>query len=166
MKALNQAERNNLYLKFLLLFTITVSITVFAIFFDFKLPAKLNDAQRQKLKAYNSFNQNQKKITKMIDTLNHQIENLGNSSKDWSIEKDQVAKQIDFKELSSDTTGNSLLMKLNTTFYSFLNAKVKALEYKDKLDESKNKSLEQEKMNKEKMDLLEMKADMNKAEAK
>ena len=129
MKALNQAERNNLYLKFSLLFLLTVGLTVMAIFFDFTMPAELTYAQREKLKSYNTFSSNQKKIVSQIDTLSEQIDRLGNSNDlNLTIATEEIIKQINFTTISTDTSKSGIYVSLNSAFKKFLNARLKALE--------------------------------------
>lgn len=138
MKALNQAERNQLYLKFFLLFIVTVSISVFALFFNMDLPAQLTNAQRQKLKSYNAFLLQKKSIVHLMDTLNTQIMDLDKSSRGWEIEKEEIVKQINFKSMISDTTAPSITAKLDNTFVNFLAVKVKAIKLREEAEEAKN----------------------------
>lgn len=99
MKPLNQNERNNLYLKFSLLFILHPGITVFALFFDYQLPGKLREDQITKLKYFNSFIGGQKKIIKLMDTLNRQTMNFTTSNRGLSIEKDYILQQISFLKI-------------------------------------------------------------------
>jgi hypothetical protein len=162
MKPLNQTERNNLYVKFFLLFAITVIITVFAIFFDFTTPAKLKESQRQKLKSYNEFYNSKKKMMQLIDTLNHQINEMGNSSMGWDYEKDRITPQINFSAYISDTSLRIFTDKLDNTFRNFLAAKAKAEKCKEEIVKTKTESQTKEEMNKTLLEIEKAKADAQK----
>ncbi len=159
MKPLNQKERNNLFVKFIIVFLVTVGITVFAIFYDFNLPAQLRQEQRSKLNSYNTFLKSQKKILKQIDTLNAQIEGMGTSNKDWTIQKELIVKQISFGVGDSSIL---VMNKLNAIYLNYLQARASELGYKDKLSDCQNKMGESEKNHKEKEELLKDKIELSK----
>lgn len=161
MKPLNQSERNNMLLKFVFLFVFTVGITVFAIFFDFKLPQELNESQRRKLKASIAFNRNQAKIIRMMDTLDRQIVDLGNSNRGWEIQKDVISKQINFG-IEGDSSMKNFTDKIDRIFADFLAAEVRALKAKDKLQECESDYTRTKETFKEKEDILKEKAELNK----
>lgn len=142
MKPLNNKERNELIFKFSIVFFVTVLITAFALFWDRELPAELNNAQREKLNAYNNFEKSQKKIFKLMDTLNTQIENMGSSNDQWSIMKDQIAKQNDFKAIDT----SKLTKRIEELYYKLIAVKATSLDYKDKYIECKGNAAEADKL--------------------
>lgn len=162
MKALNQTERNNLFLKFFLLFILTVGITVFAIFYDFVLPQELNEKQRRKLALYNDFQRNQKKMIALVDTLNQQIEDLDNGNKDVTVEKERITRQIRFKSTETDTAKNSIYTKLEDTYIQYLSVKAKLIETRNELDKLKIYMEQDEKQDEKTQKFLKEQADANK----
>jgi hypothetical protein len=143
MKPLNNKERNDLILKFGIVFLITVLITAFALFWDRELPAELNQAQREKLNAYNNFERSQKKIIKLMDSLTTQIENMGSTNTPWTISQTRIANQTDFKSLDT----SKLSKKVEELFVKFLTAKAASLDYKDKYNDCKGNAAESDKLN-------------------
>ena len=143
MKALNNKERNDLILKFGIVFLITVIITAVALFWDRELPAELNQAQREKLNAYNNFERSQKKIIKLMDTLSTQIENMGSTNTPWTISQAQIAKQTDFKSIDT----SKLSKKIEELYVKFLTSKAASLDYKDKYTYCKGDAEKSDKMN-------------------
>jgi hypothetical protein len=51
MKPLNRAERNSAFLRFLLLFLVTIAVMVTVIFFSFEVPVRENEQLRQTILA-------------------------------------------------------------------------------------------------------------------
>ncbi len=77
MKPKNVKERRNSFLKFLLLFLVTVATIVTAIFFTFKVPTKENDLLKGEAKRIkkevefqNNFSDEMNNVKRMIDSLN------------------------------------------------------------------------------------------------
>ncbi|SFW72726.1 hypothetical protein SAMN02927921_03713 [Sinomicrobium oceani] len=79
MEILNKKERVSAFLLFLLMLVITVSVLVFAVFFNYKLPWRENEALKQENdKIMNEFRY-QDKFSARIDELTTSIDSLDRS---------------------------------------------------------------------------------------
>jgi len=156
MKALNHKERNDLTWKFIILFIVTVSLSVFAIFFDFQLPKKLSEQHKKKLEAYRQFVKNEKLIIQKIDSLESKISAFGNSGMSIAIEENEVIKEINkFDELVNiDSTSIKICEKMNQVFKGYLGLKVKSEKEREAA-----KDMEKD-LNEKEADLKEKKEDL------
>lgn len=83
MKPKNSKERQSAFLKFLLLFLVTVLTIVFAIYFNYKVPNKENDLLKTQIKSVekemefqNNFSDEMTAIKSMIDSLDIPGQNI------------------------------------------------------------------------------------------
>ncbi|GAA4737537.1 type VI secretion system TssO [Flavisolibacter ginsenosidimutans] len=84
MKPLNSAERTNAFLRFLLLFLITVALIVTVIFFSIEVPRKENDQLRQKVLAM----QKEKETSESFDAA---VVAVSNELKEFDASKEPPA---------------------------------------------------------------------------
>lgn len=104
MKPINQAERKNAFLNFLLLFIVTVIIVVVAVFFGMRVPFQENKKMQQQITAYQNneffaekFSARMSDVQPLLDTLgspNAQTESVNNQINlilaDLQAQKDKV----------------------------------------------------------------------------
>jgi len=134
MRPLNQTERNSLTLKFVVLFVVAVVLVGITIYFNFGTYKRLGDQQVQKLSAYNSYVKNEKKILTLMDTLNKQIEVLGNTNVNSIIVVKGIVDQIKFSDFANKDTSSIKILKALDEVYA------KLLDLKDK-SESNSRAL-------------------------
>lgn len=73
MEPINKKERDSLFWQFVVLFTAAVALFVLVLHFDFRLPVRLSELQRQKLGDYERFASNQQRIAESIEKMESQI---------------------------------------------------------------------------------------------
>ena len=84
MKPLNRAERTNAFLRFLLLFTITVALIVAVVLFSIEVPWKENDRLRQRVARM-------QKETDASETFNTTVRETVDELNKFETKKDQPA---------------------------------------------------------------------------
>jgi len=163
MKLKNEKERSDLFLKFLLLFILTVSIVIFALFFDFKLPKDLSVKQKAKLSEYNTFHKSQKEVYNAVDSIILEIESFGVSNQDETL-KSRIADKIGrLKDIPTqkDSGNSKFVKKLESVLTNYFNFKIKSTkgvdatsdcekekeELKEKLKECKDELRDQKMLN-------------------
>ena len=78
MKPQNSKDRNIAFLKYMLLFTITVSLIVLAIFFGYRLPIKENTYLRGKIKAFETQISQERKVIGKVKNVKLLIDSMDN----------------------------------------------------------------------------------------
>ena len=112
-QVLNNKERNEAFLKFLLFFIITIVLVVLAIFFDFKLPVRENKALREKVGQ--GFHQDADQ-QKFVLLMNQGISLLDSMDKNNGSNLDQINAQLVGKinnEMMLRESGNPTYKTMN-----------------------------------------------------
>jgi Type VI secretion system, TssO len=116
MDILNRKERNAAFLLFLLMFVVTTSVLVFALFFDFRLPLKENEVLKSEndriIKNFNyqkEFSEKYQGICKLIDSLDKTPEQFPYLEQTISAELVDLQKKADSLEVDSKLYGNIIL---------------------------------------------------------
>ena len=158
MKPKNTKERRNSFLKFLLLFVITIAIIVTSVFFTFKIPVKENSilkAQADKIKKeiifQNTFSKEMSKVNKLIDSLdvpgqNISYQNTLISSKLVDMQKSIPRKDSTFKyDLYSNIIGMYVdIQDMKGRLRDLNNSEIIIEEYKEAIEKSKKEYKELE----------------------
>lgn len=155
MRPLNQAERSGLIFKFITLFLVAVAIVSAVIYFNFGTYKKIGDQQVVKLNAYTNYVKNEKTILALMDTLNHQIETLGNTNILPKLRAQEIGEQIKFIDfVEKDTSSIKLLQSINKLYRYLLDTKYKAVDSDQKLSELKIELTKQKEFYDEKIELM------------
>ncbi len=94
MKPQNIKERRSTFLKFLLLFVLTMSLLIGAFYFDYKVPVKENIELRKSLRRMKQDQEFQQDFSQDMVALDRQIESL-NTDTITGIRKMQVEQDIE-----------------------------------------------------------------------
>lgn len=155
MRPLNHTERKSLIIKFIVLFVVAVSISTTVIYFNFGTYKKIGDEQVIKLRAYNNYVTSEKKILQLMDTLNRQIETLGNTTTLSTLQVQEIGEQIKFIEFADkDTSSIKILQHINKLYRKLLDTKYKAVESDQAQIKLKNELSNQKKFYDDKIELM------------
>lgn len=105
MKPKNSKERQTAFLKYLLLFLVTVLTIVFAIYFNYKVPNKENDLLKTQIKSVekemefqNNFSDEMRAVKSMIDSLDIPGQNISYQNSLVSAKLVELQKTIPSKD--------------------------------------------------------------------
>ena len=135
MKPKNVKERRNSFLKFLLLFIVTVGTIVTAVYFNFKVPTKENDLLKQEAVSIkkerefqNDFSNEMLGVKKLFDSLNVPSTNKNYVNTLISSKLADLQKKIPIKDSTYRYDMYVNIVKLNL---DLLNAKERLYELRD-----------------------------------
>ena len=140
MEILNKKERYSAFVMFLLMFSITTGVLIFALYFNFRLPLKENEVLRKENELMNKQFDYQKnfslefgKVTKMLDSLKK------NPDRAVFIEQDITQKLGALsKEIPEDTISMAFYQRVIIGIQDLVNSKKDIQnieEFKSKIDE-------------------------------
>jgi len=132
MKPKNQKERRERFLKFLLLFAITVGLIVFAAYFNHKIPTEENRQLRymakkseQELKFQKHFFRDMNKLNGKLDSLSNGLLNGSNKSYVEDMVTKDLGKLLD-KVPSKDSTGDyEMYNSIISLYYQYHESQIK-----------------------------------------
>lgn len=110
MKPLNQAERTNAFLRFLLLFIITVALILTVVFFSVKVPFKENEQLRQDMARIKSERQ-------LSESFNTAVKEIADELNKFDASKDPPAAKYAKIKLGIDKM-SGLLKNMPNADYS------------------------------------------------
>lgn len=151
MKPINNTERKKSFLKFLLLFLVTVFAVIFAIYFNYEIPAKENQILRDQakvieedLKFQNSFYSQMETVKNLIDSLDVPGQNSSYQNSLISTKLVELQKAIPTKDSTYRYDMYMSIVKLHAELQeskselkSLKEAKTRIEEYKTALDKCK-----------------------------
>ena len=151
MKPKNSKERRNSFLKFLLLFLVTMFSVIFAIYFNYKVPSKENELLREQAKVIeedlefqNTFYNEMEHVKGLIDSLDVLGQNNSYQNSLISAKLVEIKKSIPTEDESYRYDMYSSIVKLHAELQeskdelkSLKEAKSRIDEYKAALDKCK-----------------------------
>ncbi|HPH81229.1 MAG TPA: type VI secretion system TssO [Flavobacteriales bacterium] len=122
MKALNHKERNEQLVKFSLLFLLLIALTTFSMYWIVGFTPKVNSAKWEKVKSYNQFRSQEKKVISRIDSLDSQFNRLLSLTREYDIINNGIEPQINFSGFveMTDTSSLRLLKELDFSYKNML----------------------------------------------
>ncbi len=125
MRPLNHKERTNLFWQFLMLFTCTVGIFLFAIYWDFELPVTLHTIETKQFEQNKNFIRNQNKLLDKMGEIDTLIAGIPTASNPVMQNQTAAAAIVQLKNVfGSDTAQNYLLNRISNVYSSYLSDKV------------------------------------------
>ncbi|MGB1309418.1 MAG: type VI secretion system transmembrane protein TssO [Oceanihabitans sp.] len=151
MKPQNSKERRSSFIKFLLLFLVTMFAVIFAIYFNYKVPNKENDLLRgqakviqEDLKFQNNFYSEMEQVKNLIDSLDEPGQNSSYQNSLISTKLVELQKTIPTKDSTYRYDMYMSIVKLHAELQeykaelkSLQEAKTRIEEYKTALDKCK-----------------------------
>ena len=148
MKPKNLKERRNRFLKFILLFLLTVSTIVALVFFNFRIPKKENNLLKTQAKAIKKEMAFQNEFTKKMKSLRNMIDSLDIPGQNISFQKSlinsklvELQKTIPTKDSTYRYDMYTSIVKLHSDFVEakdrlrdLKEAESTIAEYKDELE--------------------------------
>ena len=148
MDILNKKERYSAFLLFLLMFSVTTGVLIFALFFDFRLPLKENEvlkAENEKIIGEFNF---QKVFTERVEYVGKLMDSIDQSPERFPyLEQSINVELVDLKREADSLEGSKLYENVLINFGKLLNSKKTSVQTNDsksiidKLTEE-NKALE------------------------
>jgi len=149
-KILNNEERNQAFLKFLLFFLITIVLVVSAIFFNYRLPSKENKLLSDEVDIQRQQETNQIKFVGRLDDVNQLLDSLRKYPANFDVLSAQIAGHLaeltdlqlkdntPYGKLDKAIVGNvSELLDVRKELYPLLQANAKVSELQKELDQCK-----------------------------
>lgn len=94
MKPKNLKERQRGFYKFLLLFVVTVSMVVIAIFFNYKIPSKENSLLKMQAKAIDQEIEFQNEFSKKMGQVKNLIDSLDTRGQNVSYQNSLISQEL------------------------------------------------------------------------
>lgn len=94
MKPKNHKERQSGFLKFLLLFVVTVTMVVIAVFFNYKIPSKENSLLKTQAKAIDQEMQFQNEFSEKMLQVKELINSLDTKGQNFSYQNSLISKEL------------------------------------------------------------------------
>jgi len=126
MKPLNQAERKNAFLKFLLFFTITVAFIMMAVFFGTRVPLEENKKLKQQISVFQNDQLFAEKFSAGMTDLQPLLDTLGSPGAQTEAVYNQVTTKLRDLQTQTDkvASGNdNIYAKTISNLYALQSAK-------------------------------------------
>ena len=124
MDILNKKERYSAFLLFLLMFSVTTGVLIFALFFDFRLPLKENEVLKsENEKIIGEFNF-QKVFTERVEYISKLVDSLDKTPERFPyLEQSINVELVDLKRKADSLEGSKLYENVIINFDKLVNSK-------------------------------------------
>ena len=119
-QVLNGKERNQAFVKFMVLFILSIAIIVYAVYFDFRVPQKDNHVLRERIQNYENQLYNQQQFTTLMESAKALIDSMNRLEKSNPLLDHKINDQLASIQTPS---------YLNTGIYATLNQDIFNLMY-------------------------------------
>ncbi len=133
MDILNKKERFSAFALFLLMFSITTGVLIFALFFNFKLPLKENEVLKQENDKMLAQANYQKKFSNEFGQIRKLVDSLQKTPEKFVYIENTITKKLGDldKEMPDDTLSSRLYGRIIVNMQDLMIAKKALLENND-----------------------------------